>query len=70
MTPSFANLTRLWHDDQGQDLIEYGLLASMIAAAGVAVLPVIGDKLGAAFGTWGQNVYDAWEPSNPAPPTP
>lgn len=68
MSLLFSNLIRLWEDEQGADLVEYGLLAAMIAAAGVAVFPVIGDKLEAAFETWGNNVYQAWEPENPLPP--
>jgi Flp pilus assembly pilin Flp len=70
MSILFSDLIRLWEDEEGQDLIEYALLASMIAAVGVAVFPVIGDKLGSAFSTWGNDVYRAWEPENPLPPDP
>jgi Flp pilus assembly pilin Flp len=66
----FTNLIRLREDDKGADLVEYALLASMIAVAGVAVFPVIGEKLDAAFSRWGNNVYQAWEPENPLPPDP
>jgi Flp pilus assembly pilin Flp len=56
----------LWKDDEGADLVEYALLASMVALAGVLVFPSIGAKLGAAFATWSGNVYnDVWEPSDP-----
>ena len=70
MTRLFSDLVRLWDDDHGQDLIEYGLLAGIIAAVGVVVFPLIGAKLGVAFDTWGTQVYDEWEPLDPAPPTP
>ena len=65
-----SELIRLWEDDKGADLVEYALLAAMIAAAGVAVFPIIGDKLGAAFWRSGNDVYQAWEPENPLPPDP
>jgi Flp pilus assembly pilin Flp len=57
----------LWKDDQGADLIEYGLLATIIAVAGVALFPTIYSKLGSAFGTWGGQVYNAWIPNDPQP---
>jgi Flp pilus assembly pilin Flp len=55
----------LWKDDRGADLVEYGLIAMIIALAGVVVFPQIATKLGNAFGVWGQNAYDAWEPVDP-----
>lgn len=58
--------SRLWRDDRGADLVEYGLIAGMIAAAGVAAFPSIFNKLDVLFERWGNNVYDAWEPDNPA----
>ena len=66
MTDSFVHRVRqLWRDDRGADLVEYGLIAMIIALAGVVVFPSIATKLGNAFDNWGNNVYDAWEPSNP-----
>ena len=62
----FDQVSRLWRDDRGADLVEYGLIAMIIALAGVVVFPSIGTKLGNAFSTWGNDVYDAWEPENPA----
>ena len=62
--------SRLWRDDRGVDLIEYGLIAGMIAAAGVAAFPLIFNKLDVLFETWGNNVYNAWEPNDPIPPQP
>jgi Flp pilus assembly pilin Flp len=60
---------KLWRrflDDSGQDLIEYALLASIIAAAGVLIMPSIQAGMGQAFGDWGDAVYDLWEPDTPA----
>jgi Flp pilus assembly pilin Flp len=66
MTDSFLHqVSKLSRDDRGADLVEYGLIAMIIALAGVVVFPSIAAKLGDAFGDWGQQVYDAWEPEDP-----
>ena len=66
MIDSFIHHVRqLWRDDRGADLVEYGLIAMIIALAGVVMFPSIATKLGIAFGNWGQQVYDAWEPVDP-----
>jgi Flp pilus assembly pilin Flp len=56
---------RLLADDRGQDLIEYALLAAIIALAGALVLPQIGPKMGNAFSQWGNDIYNEWVPANP-----
>ena len=66
MIDSFLHhVSGIWRDDRGADLVEYGLIAMIIALAGVVVFPSIGEKLGNAFETWGNDVYDAWEPEEP-----
>ena len=35
------SLKRLWHDTQGQDLVEYALAAGMVAVAAVAAMPML-----------------------------
>ena len=66
MTDSFNYRVRqLWKDDRGADLVEYGLIAMIVALAGIVVFPSIATKLGNAFDNWGNNVYEAWEPSDP-----
>ncbi len=62
-----AILVRLWKEEKGQDLIEYGLLAAIIGIAGSLVLPLIGPKMAAAFQSWGVNTYNAWQPPDPVP---
>ena len=57
-------------DESGQDIIEYGLLASIIAIAGILFLPTIATKMGVSFGRWGDTVYDLWVPRDPTPPAP
>jgi Flp pilus assembly pilin Flp len=57
-------------DESGQDLIEYGLLASIIAIAGILFLPTIATKMGVNFGNWGTAVYNLWVPDDPASASP
>ncbi len=42
-------LTRFLKEEQGATAIEYGLIASLIAVAIVAVLSTLGDKLTEVF---------------------
>ena len=42
-------LRQLIHDDAGQDLIEYGLLAGFIALAAVAMIMNIGTSVNSLF---------------------
>jgi len=58
-------ITRFRSDECGQDLLEYALLASIIAIAGVLVLPALGDRLGSVFTARETPVYDLWVPDCP-----
>ncbi|MDQ6666205.1 MAG: Flp family type IVb pilin [Acidobacteriota bacterium] len=40
---------RLWRDNQGQDLIEYALMAGFIAVAAGALMPNIAGAITAVF---------------------
>ena len=60
-------LRRFLADEDGQDLVEYALLAGIIGIAGYLVLPVIGPKMGNAYLQWGGQVYNAWTPADPVP---
>lgn len=42
-------LARLAVEDEGQDLIEYGLLAALIAVVAVAVITSVGTKLQSSY---------------------
>jgi Flp pilus assembly pilin Flp len=42
-------ITRLGQDDQGQDLIEYGLLIGIITTACIAAILAIGPKVADYF---------------------
>ena len=67
----FAELARrLVLEEDGQDLIEYGLLTAMVLVIGILIFSTISTKMGTAYDTWGTEIQDNWEPSNPAPPPP
>jgi Flp pilus assembly pilin Flp len=57
-------------DESGQDIVEYALLASIIAIAGIVFLPTIATKMGANFSGWGNAVHNLWTPSDPASASP
>ena len=44
-----AMLTRLTRDDQGHDLIEYGLLIGIITAGAITFISPIGSKVNSYF---------------------
>lgn len=37
-------IKRLFHDEEGQTLIEYGLLTALISVVAIAILTVLGRK--------------------------
>ena len=42
-------IDRLWQEELGQDLIEYGLLAALISVVAVAAIAAVGSKLTASY---------------------
>jgi Flp pilus assembly pilin Flp len=52
-------------EEEGQDLIEYALLAATIGIAGVLILPLIQARMGGAFSRWGSTVQGMCTPVNP-----
>jgi pilus assembly protein Flp/PilA len=58
---ALAFAQRFIREDDGQDIIEYGLLAGIIVVGAVALLPGIQTKMGNALSMWGQQSYDCWE---------
>ena len=38
-----------WNDTQGQDLVEYALVAALVSVAAVATLPVMGNTVSNVF---------------------
>jgi Flp pilus assembly pilin Flp len=60
-------LRRLYLEDDGQDLVEYALLASIVGVTSMLAYTTIPGKMGTAYSNWGSNVYDLWEPDAPMP---
>lgn len=44
-------LKKFLHDDSGQDMVEYGLLAAFISIAAISALTLIGPKIASIFNT-------------------
>ena len=40
---------RIWSDQRGQDLIEYGLLAALVTVSAVAVMPGVASNIDIVF---------------------
>jgi Flp pilus assembly pilin Flp len=59
-------LKQLLVEERGQDLIEYGLLAALIACVGVAIFPLIQAKLSTTYTGWGTTIQNLWIPNDPA----
>jgi pilus assembly protein Flp/PilA len=51
-------IIKLWNDEDGQDLVEYALMAGMVAVAAVAALPTLQTTIGSVF-TKIQSIIDA-----------
>jgi Flp pilus assembly pilin Flp len=56
---------RLLVDDEGQDLIEYALLTTVIGLACIAVFDVIRTSIGTVYGTWNTSANANWYPPDP-----
>jgi len=60
-----ALVLRLFHDEQGQDLIEYALLTTFIAFAGLAVFDLVLGVISNTYGSQETAVNGIWVPSDP-----
>ncbi len=54
-----------WRDDDGQDIIEYGLLAAFIGIVCIAVWASIQGHLRDAYLGYDNDVQGLWQPPNP-----
>jgi pilus assembly protein Flp/PilA len=52
-------LVNLVQDESGQDLIEYALVAALIALGSVAAMNTLSSKISTAFGTVGTNLNNS-----------
>jgi Flp pilus assembly pilin Flp len=58
-------LTRLAREDEGQDLIEYALVAAFFALVSIAAVGVFRSAIGTTYTAWNTNNNSNWE--MPAP---
>jgi len=56
-----ALFRRLIADERGQDLIEYALLTTFIALAGIAAFNALQTAIGLTYGSWNSNANSLWE---------
>ena len=61
---------RLFREDEGQDLVEYGILTGMVITIGIVIFTTISTKMGNAYDTWGTEIEDRWVPPPPLAPPP
>ena len=52
-------LTRLWKEEEGQDLIEYALLIALIALAATVGMNALATKINAEFTNLGTSLTNA-----------
>lgn len=49
LAPVVRELRRLWRQDEGQDLVEYGLLVFLIALAAIASMKGLASSISTVF---------------------
>lgn len=51
---------RLFREDDGQDLVEYAVLAALVAVAAGATLSALANALGASYSGWDTAIQNLW----------
>lgn len=54
-------------EEDGQDLIEYGLLCSFIAFAAFAAINLLNDAMNTSYESWDAAAKELWEVPDPEP---
>ena len=60
----------LWRwlaDANGDDLVEYALLASFVGLIGVAAYNALGSNMNLLYAAWDNAMQDLWEVDDPQP---
>jgi Flp pilus assembly pilin Flp len=65
MMTSPGVLARIVLEEDGQDLVEYGLLAGIFATAAALLFPGILTKMKTDYSQWGTQVKNLWIPKSP-----
>ena len=63
-------VTAFVHDERGDDLIEYALLAGLMGLVGVLAFNAVSGKMSNAYTGWSANAQSQWVPDAPLAPTP
>jgi pilus assembly protein Flp/PilA len=58
-------LTAFLHDESGDDLIEYALLAALVGIVGVLTFNTMSGKMGTAYSNWNSTAKSSWVPCPP-----
>ena len=58
---------RLLREENGQDLVEYGLLAAMFAIAAALIFPRLIPIMSNSYSQRGVDINNAWIPNDPLP---
>jgi len=61
-----AFVARLFHEDSGQDLVEYALLTMVVGFAGAVAAPYVGNAISYTYDHWVTNVDTIWASPDPA----
>ena len=56
---------RLLADEDGQDLIEYALLTTVIGLAAIGVFDILRTSIRDVYGTWNASANNNWVPPPP-----
>lgn len=62
---TYQRLIGFLREEEGQDLVEYGLLALFIGLAGIATWQAIVTGLGTSYAGYDSGVQGLWEPRDP-----
>ena len=58
-------VTAFVHDERGDDLIEYALLAGLMGLVGVLAFNAVSGKMSNAYTGWNANAQSQWVPDAP-----
>jgi len=58
---------RFLREENGQDLVEYGLLAAIFAVAAALLFPSLIPAMGNAYSNHATDINNAWIPGDPLP---
>ena len=61
-----AFVGRLFHEDSGQDLVEYALLTMVVGFAGAVAAPYVGNAIALVYDSWVGTTNNIWESPDPA----